>query len=120
MSLNLEELRQVFREQEEEADNTAAELKKIKAEAIKARQELERERLALAKAKAQAQQEQARERLAIARAREERAAELQRIKQEQADKQKSRADWVYLVSILATFGGLLVSFILFITIILKG
>lgn len=120
MALYLEELKQVFKEQEEEAGNIAAELQKLKAEALKARQELERERLELAKEKAQAQREQAAERLRLAREKERRAAEAHELKRKQAEKRAAADSVACVVSLLVTFGGILASVVLFITILLKG
>ena len=120
MALYLEELKQVFREQEQEQDKTAEELQRLKLEAIKARQELERERLKLNQEKAKAQQEAQMQRLELARAKEQRAKEQHEQRQQQAQKQQKGDNITYIASLLITFGSILASIILFVTILIKG
>lgn len=119
MALYLEELKQIFREEEQNAGTIAEELQIIKLEAIKARQELERERHELNKAKAQAQQEQARQRIELAREKEQRARERQKAQEERAERQKRTEAATFWGSVGVTLFSVLTSFILFIIILLK-
>ena len=120
MALYLEELKQVFREQEQEQDKTAEELQRLKLEAIKARQELERERLKLNQEKAKAQQEAQRQRLELLQAKEQRAREQHEQRQKQAKKQQQADKVTYISSLVITLGSILASMILFIIILIKG
>lgn len=107
---NLNDLKQVFREQEQEQDKTAEELQKLKFEAIKARQELERERLKLNQEKAKAQQETQRQRLKLAQAKEQRAREQHEQRQKHAEKQAKNERTTFFISISFLFLNVFICF----------
>lgn len=98
--LELEALKQIFKEQEEHEQskaNTKAEIDRIKAE-----------RLELDKRKQAHKERQDRERLKLLQAKEQQQA-----------KQIKKENQIYVFSLMLTFGSILASFILFLVIILK-
>ena len=104
---NLEALKQVFKEQEENdqaLEKTKAETDKIKAERLKLDQRQQKHR-----------EQQDQERLKLLQEREQRA----RAKEQQQSEQIKRDNKIYLFSLLLTFGSILTSLLLFLIIILK-
>lgn len=104
---NLEALKQVFKEQEE--NEQAREKTKAEGDSIKA------ERLKLDQRKQRHKEQQDRERLKLLQEREQRA----KAKEEQQAKQIKNDNKAYLISLLLTFGSLLGSVLLFILILLR-
>ena len=102
--LSLEELKQIFKEQEEQENQAAAKAEQLRAE-----------RLELEKRKQEHKEKQDAEKLAILKAREQRAKE----KEQQARKQKKTNDVIYIFSVVISFLILLVGFILLLVIITK-
>lgn len=102
--LSLEELKQIFKEQEEQENQATAKAEQIRVE-----------RLELEQRKQEHREKQDAEKLAILKAREQRAKE----KEQQAQKQKKTNDIIYVFSVVTSFLILLVGFILLFVITLK-
>lgn len=106
MSLNFEELKQVFREEEEERE--------------KAKKEIEFAKLELAKAREERQLAQSKAKIELMKLKEARAERQLEEKQRRAEKQQQSDNLIYFISIGITFLSILSSVILFIIILLKG
>lgn len=104
--LNLNDLKQVFFEEEQQTNTSKAELDKAKFE--------------LAKAKEQRAKQQQKQKLKLLQAKEQRQQKLYEQKLKQAQKQQKTDNITYIISIGITFLSILTSFILFMTILLKG
>ena len=104
---NLEALKQVFREQEQ---NEQA-LEKAKAEADK----IKAERLKLDQRKQKHKEQQDQERLKLLQEREQRA----KAKEQQQANQIRQENKIYMLSLVLTFGSVIASVLLFLIIILK-
>ena len=118
--LNLNDLKQVFREEEQEREKTQQELARLKAETTKAQQELARERHELNKQKTEYQRQTQQQKIALLEAKEHRVQELHEQRIKQAQKQQKTDNITYIISIGITFLSVFTSFILFMTILLKG
>ena len=112
--LDLNDLKQVFFEQE-----TQAKLEQLKAEQIKTKNELQQARIELAKAKEERQKQQQQARIELLQLKEQRQQEQAIQRQLQAQKQQKADNITYITSITITFLSILTSIILFITILLK-
>lgn len=104
---SLEELKQIFKEQEE--NDRSHQKAQAEADRIKA------ERLKLDQQKQAHKERTDRERLKLLQEKEERAKAKEQARAEQVNKD----NYVYLISILASFGAVLTSFILFLVILFK-
>ena len=118
--LNLNDLKQVFFEQETQAQLEQVEFERLKAEQIKTKNELQQARIELAKAKEQRQQQQQQARIELLQLKEQRQQEQAIQRQLQAQKQQKADNITYITSITITFLSILASIILFITILLRG
>lgn len=118
--LDLNDLKQVFFEQEHNNNEQQAQIEKLKQETARAKAELDKAKFELLQAKEQRQREQQQARLELLQAKEQRAREQHEQRQKQAQKQQKTDNIIYITSILITFGSILASIILFITILLKG
>ena len=118
--LNITDLKQVFREEEQEREKAQQELARLKAETTKAQQELARERHELNKQKTEYQKRTQQQKIALLKAKEHRQQELHKQRIKQALKQQKADNITYILSIGITFLSILTSFILFMAILLKG
>lgn len=118
--LDLNDLKQVFFEQETQAKLEQVELERLKAEQIQTKNELQQARLELAKAKEERQKQQQQARLELLQLKEQRQQQQAIERQLQALKQQKTDNITYITSITITFSSILASIILFITILLRG
>lgn len=104
---SLEELKQIFKEQEE--NEQAHQKAQAEADRIKA------ERLKLDQQKQAHKERTDRERLKLLQEKEERA----RAKEQARAEQVNKDNYIYIISILASLGAVLTGFILFLVILFK-
>lgn len=120
MEINIKDLKSIFFEEEQQANTSKAGLEQLKQETARAKAELDKAKFELAKAKEQRQREQQQARFELLQAKEQRAKKQHEQRQQQAQKQQQTDNITYITSIFITFGSILASIILFITILLKG
>lgn len=113
--LNLNDLKQVFFEQE-----TQNQLERIKQEHERTKQQLKQAQFELAKAKHEHQKQQQEQKLKLLQAKEQRQQEQHEQRIKQALKQQKTDNLTYIISIGITFLSIIISFILFMTILLRG